>query len=168
MRTRYVRQRVSCDIKCIRTSFERIEDRRDFVGPQEFQRDDFKPERASCPLHIAHLQHSRRIAAIGHDCQSSKIRNHFAQEFKSLPGRISHLARQSRDIAARPREARHGPAAERVRGGGEDDRDDRCRLLHCGHRTADRDDDVYLATARTRRRFRHSARCVPPPSDTRS
>jgi hypothetical protein len=51
------------------------------------------------------------------------------QEFEALAHNIGELARQTRDIATRPRQARDETGTERVRHRNEYDWDDRCRLL---------------------------------------
>ena len=89
----------------------------------DFERDDFKAERAGRCLNFAHLQHGVGIADIGQDRQPAETGDNLAQKFKSLAGKIGGLDRQAGDVAARSRQSsrpgrcRPGPPPPRKRWG---------------------------------------------------
>ena len=97
-----------------------------------------------------------------------RSRNDLAQQFESLAGKIGCLDRQTGDVAARSRQLATrpvptgSPAAANTIG--------MTDVACFAARTAAVPDVTMTSTlaGRTRPRFRRSARCVPPPSDTRS
>jgi len=66
---------------------------------------------------------------IAQDRHSAETRNDLAQQLESLAGKIGGLEGKAGDVAARPRQALHQAAANRVACQRKDDRDDRYRLL---------------------------------------
>src|SRR5262249_36956842 len=55
-------------VKCVRLCLERLEGGSDILYSPNFKWRNFKAERASLDLNLAHLQHALRKADIPHDC----------------------------------------------------------------------------------------------------
>ena len=73
-----------------------------------------------------------------------ETREHLAQKFESLTGKISCLHRQAGDVSARPSQRSDQTSFNGVDRNREDNRDDRRRLL-CGEdRASHRKDDIHL------------------------
>src|SRR5262249_45769612 len=81
---------------------------------------------------------------IPQDRQPAQTDDDLAQQLESLGSGLGRLQRQSGDVAARPRQAGDEAAADWIIGGGENDRDDRCRLLQRIGGPARADDHIDL------------------------
>src|SRR6516165_1235136 len=136
-------ERVVDDVKCIRTTIERFEGRRDILGSPDFKVDDIEAECARSPPNLRHLRHSKGVVNIGHDRQPAETGNEIAQNFESLASKIGLLVRQAGDVATRSRQIRDQAGANRVPQY-EDDRNDRCRLLCCDGCVSTGDNDINL------------------------
>jgi hypothetical protein len=124
-------ERVATDVKCVRATFERLEDRRDVFCSPDFQRGDVETKPTGCLQYLVHLQRGGGITDIGHNRQPTERGNNFAQKFESLGSNIGSLQQQAGDVTARPRQTHHETIADRVPCQREDDRYDRCRPLCC-------------------------------------
>ena len=122
-------ERFGRDIQGIRPLLKRFEGRCEVFRSSDFEPDNFKSERAGRSLDLVHLEDRRGIIGVAHDRQPAKVGDNLAEEIETLATEIAGLARQACEIAARARQIRDQPAAERLNGHSEHNRDRRgCKL----------------------------------------
>ena len=84
------------DIKCFRTTLERLDCGCDVLRTPDFECDDLKAEHVGRCLGLAHLRRGVGIPDIGHDSQPAQTGDNLAQEFDSLASNIGLLEATAR------------------------------------------------------------------------
>src|SRR5262249_28182296 len=109
------------------------EGERDIVASCDPEFDDRQTKLARHRFQICHLRYRLRVAGIGQDRKTSHGRNHYPQYLQRLVGALVGLVGESCDVAARPREARHKTATDRVTRNRKNDGSSRCGLPERRH-----------------------------------
>src|SRR5262249_1155949 len=76
------------DIKCIRTTFERLEGRRDVVRPPDLDWRNRQAESAARRLNFDQIGNAARIISIGQAPHLAEVAEEPTQEFETFGGKI--------------------------------------------------------------------------------
>ena len=85
-----VYEQIGHDIKCIGSTFERLDGGCEILCPPDGYGSLFEAERAGRRLNLTHLRHADATADAGHD-QPTETGNNLAQEVESLAGKVGRL-----------------------------------------------------------------------------
>jgi len=129
------------DVKGIGLGIERFEGGSDILRSPDLQRGDFDAMRVGRGLDVPDLKRRIGKARVSHDGQPAQPGNGLTQQFEALAGDLGCLNRQSRDVAAGPRQTCDKAAADRVVPQYKDNWNDRCCLFGCKGSAVIRDDD---------------------------
>jgi hypothetical protein len=84
-------ERVTADVKCLRSAFQRREGRDDVLGSPNVDWHDIQVEHAGRGVDLAFFKHAGGAPHIGEDGQATEIRNSLAQQFKFFGSKIGLL-----------------------------------------------------------------------------